>query len=467
MARHPEVDSEGGRPPRGRQDFIDALLALRRPHAPDDTKLLARIESKTAQHRTPFSANISRQHASILSALSPSAEPKLGRPRSLTPSREASQRKAFEVFEWDRDFEPVPEGMTTEEEEAEETLPWVGPGHPLLSDYVSMGRGAADDGPTPYMASGGEGDEDIEGADDTPVEETEEEGPTTPPEPEPEEIDLSDITLPSVEPKPPEEEEEEAEAPEPGPPPERVEEKEEVVVEGLLGHKPKEGGEFPGDLMEQLDEAAPESTAKLSLPREEEPPIVSYTPEPDLVDETEAEVGEVDTEEVREGAAPVRHWPSETGLELHIDGFEHIASRSDLCPRCGRRINARNRLLTCTDCGVVSCESCEMRTTSKVEAPYAYDWRFEFPLCIRCYEKAYSVQKLLAKAKAALGMGNLTYAFYHAQQALQADPTSTYATDARTIIDQVDRRRREVADQDEAWKKQRQKLSKTSIFHED
>ena len=98
---------------------------------------------------------------------------------------------------------------------------------------------------------------------------------------------------------------------------------------------------------------------------------------------------------------------------------------------------------------------------------YYYYWKFQMPLCIPCYDKAFSIQKMLAKAKASMGMGNLTYAFYHAQQALRTDPSSPYAEDAKGIISQVDRRRRETAEQDEAWKRQRSKMSRTTVVHDD
>ena len=109
MARHSrgsEKDAEGR---TGRKDYIDALLTTRRPPPTGDKQLLSRIEAKTAQHRSPFSANISRKHASILSAMAPPERegPKAGHKRTLTPTREASTRRAFEVFEWDRDFEDM------------------------------------------------------------------------------------------------------------------------------------------------------------------------------------------------------------------------------------------------------------------------------------------------------------------------------------------------------------------------
>jgi hypothetical protein len=220
---------------------------------------------------------------------------------------------------------------------------------------------------------------------------------------------------------------------------------------------------------EGIDEAETEGSARLDMPRrdaEEESPI-SFEHGTDFVDDIEATPGETETEASVVGIAPASRWPSDTGLELHIDGFEHISAVSDLCPRCGRRVTARNRLLTCNDCGTVACETCEIRTQSTVDSPYYYDWSFELPLCVNCYEKAMNIQTLLAKAKASLGMGNHTYAFYHAQQALKIDPSSPYAKDAKVIIDQVDKRRRESAEQDEVWKRQRAKLSRTSVVHED
>ncbi|NIP33899.1 MAG: hypothetical protein GWN18_03050, partial [Thermoplasmata archaeon] len=45
-------------------------------------------------------------------------------------------------------------------------------------------------------------------------------------------------------------------------------------------------------------------------------------------------------------------------------------------------------------------------------------------------------------------------------------PESPYAEEAQRIIDQVDRRRRESAEADERWKRERAKLSKTSVFQE-
>lgn len=457
MARLADGDEKKPTEGRGRQVYIDALLTSRRPPPSDDRQLLKRIDAKTAQHRSPFSANISRQHASILSALSPQGRtPKRGHHRTMTPSREASTRKAFEVFEWDRDLEDV------------EGLPRPPPEQPT-------GERNWDTSPEPrpaltkYMAH-------------LEREEREEEPEAWTPEPEPEEVPEADdliaeelMTYGAALPVPVAEPVEEVP---PAPPPEtppapamtRPSPPEEVVVEGRPGHVPREGGEFPEDLMEPLDDAGVDATAELDSPHAKETkeePHLFFDREMDISDEQEASSGETETEDGMMGLGHSRRWPSDTGLELHIDGFEHMSAASDLCPRCGRRITARNRLLTCNDCGTVACESCEMRTDGRVDAPYYYDWRFELPLCASCFDKAFNIQKGLAKAKAALGMGNYTYAFYHAQQALRTDPESPYAEDAKRIIGQVDMRRRESAEADEKWKRQRAQLSRTSVFHEE
>jgi hypothetical protein len=461
MARHSRGGEDDDKDERGRKDYIDALLTSRRPPPTGDKKLLKRIEAKTAQHRSPFSANISRKHASIIAAMSPPGKekPRMGHQRGLTPTREASTRKAFEVFEWDRDFEPM-EGEGAPDAEHPEERHWDTPPEPrpALPKYNAT-----------LQESQEEWEED--GLDTETVD--------VPSEPEPRAIpeaedligesmmeEAAALAVPTMVPET---------APEPVPevepilavPEEPVQTPvPEVVVEGLPGHRPKEGGEFPSYLMEPLDDAGGDASMEMDdegRGDEKEEPHLTFEHEMDISDEVEVTPGETETDDGMVGLTHSQRWPSDTGLELHIDGFEHMASASDLCPRCGRRITARNRLLTCTDCGTIACENCEIKTSAQVDAPYYYDWRFDLPLCVSCFDKAFSIQKGLAKAKAALGMGNHTYAFYHAQQALRIDPESPYSDDAQRIIGQVDRRRRESAEADERWKKERAKMSRTSV----
>jgi len=414
MATPPEEEKEGGKEP-AKRTYISALLSSRaqpQPAQADQKGLLGRIDAKTQPLRTPYSANVSRKDASILAALAPPGQEKarLGRSAEMTPPREASNRKGFEVLEWEREREP----LTTEElaEAAEEAM---------------SGSEAAREAEEPAMET-----------ERSPL--VSEEAPTgtkAPPAP----------------------------APTPAAP------AGEVVVETRPGHTPREGGQFPGELMEPMEEAPAEGSPVIARSERAAPPppapagIVSY--ERGFSEGDEEAPQETVTREELQGAAPrPQRWPSETGLELHIDGFEDMARQSDICPRCGRRITVRNRLLTCTDCGVVACESCEIRTTAHVESPFYYDWKFKLPLCIRCFEKAFGIQKSLSKAKTSLGMGNYTYAYYHAQQALKTDPGSAYADEARDIIAQIDRRRRESAEQDKAWKKQLAAYSRTTVVHE-
>jgi hypothetical protein len=464
MARHSRGDEDDDKGDRGRKDYIDALLTSRRPPPTGDKKLLQRIEAKTAQHRSPFSANISRKHASIIAAMAPPGKekPRLGHKRGLTPTREASTRRAFEVFEWDRDFEPMEAETPVDETPAQERH-WDTPPEPrpamtkymaTLQEEEGWEDGDWDEGPVDVPSEPEA--EVIPEAEDLIGESLLEEAtalaaadivPEVGAEPEP-------VPPPEIEPA-----SQVAREPLAAPPPE-------VVVEGRPGHMPKEGGDFPSYLMEPLAEAdgdSPTEVVEATEDEERERPQLTFERDMDISDEIEVTPGETETDDGMVGLSHSHRWPSDTGLELHIDGFEHMASASDLCPRCGRRITARNRLLTCTDCGTVACENCEIKTSGEVDAPYYYDWRFELPLCISCFDKAFSIQKGLAKAKAALGMGNHTYAFYHAQQALRTDPDSPYSEDAERIIGQVDRRRRESAEADEKWKRERAKMSRTSV----
>jgi len=424
MATPPEEEKEGGKEP-GKRTYISALLSSRAPPQPaqvDQRGLLGRIDAKTGPLRTPYSANVSRKDASILAALAPPGQEKarLGRRTDLAPPREASNRKGFEVLEWERERE-----MLTADELAE------------AAEQVMAGSEAARAGEAPSMEM--------------------EQSPLVAEE------ELAEAPAPA------------REAPPPAtpPPPPKPAEAGEVVVGMRPGHRPREGGQFPGELMESMEEAAAEGSPVIARKERAAPPppppagIVSY--ERGFSEGDEEPPQETVTREELQGAAPRPHsqrWPSETGLELHIDGFEDMARQSDICPRCGRRITVRNRLLSCSDCGVVACESCEIRTTAHVESPFFYDWKFTLPLCIRCFEKAFGIQKSLSKAKTSLGMGNFTYAYYHAQQALKADPASAYADEARDIVAQIDRRRRESAEQDKAWKKQLAAYSRTTVVHE-
>jgi len=399
-----------------KRDYISALLSARAGEPVDPRGLLMRIDAKTEGLRTPYSANVSRKDASILAALSPAGQDKarLGTKVELAPSRETS-RPGFQALEWDQDREPMTVDELVEAAEqlppgGEPAAPSPGPTPVAAEERPLQPEGAGTAAPVPETSGGAEG---------------------TPP------VAAGD-----------------------------------VVVQARPGQRPREGGEFPGELMEDLEQSPPEDAAVMAQParkqRQDAPTIIAYQHRASFDEVEEAPTEESRTLDDMAGAAPGthKHWPSPTGLETHIDGFDDLARVADICPRCGRRTSLRNRLLTCTDCGAVACEGCEIRSKADVDSPYYYDWRFELPLCIRCFEKAYNIQKSLAKAKSSLGMGNYTYAYFHAQQALKTDPESRYAKDARDIIEMVDKRRREAAEQDESWRRQRDKLSRTTVVHE-
>ena len=414
-----DAEKDGKEPVK--RDYISALLSARAGEAVDPRGLLMRVDAKTEGLRTPYSANISRKDASILAALAPPGQEKarLGAKAELAPSRETS-RPGFQALEWDQDREPmtVDELVEAAEQLAPEGAPPVEQAAPPSSaaSQPPAGERPAEPAEAETAVPGPEATEPVEGA------------------------------APAA--------------------------ADEVVVQTRPGQRPREGGEFPGELMEDLEESPTEDAAVMAQParkqRAEAPTIVAYRHKASFDEVEEAPTEESRTLDDMAGSAPGthKHWPSPTGLELHIDGFDDLARVADICPRCGRRTSLRNRLLTCTDCGVVACEGCEIRTKADVDSPYYYDWKFELPLCIRCFEKAYNIQKSLAKAKSSLGMGNFTYAYFHAQQALKVDPESRYAGDARGIIEMVDKRRREAAEQDESWRKQRDKLSRTTVVHE-
>jgi hypothetical protein len=97
---------------------------------------------------------------------------------------------------------------------------------------------------------------------------------------------------------------------------------------------------------------------------------------------------------------------------------------------------------------------------------YQYEYKFSFPLCEPCFQRHYNTQKNIARAKAYLSSGNLTYAYYHAQTAGQLDPQSPYAGEVETLIKQIEARRAQMAKADKQWEEARKKLMKgrTSVL---
>ena len=117
--------------------------------------------------------------------------------------------------------------------------------------------------------------------------------------------------------------------------------------------------------------------------------------------------------------------------------------------------------MVCTSCSRVACASCGKFSGGEPTGNiYQYEYKFNFPLCQPCFERHFNIQKNLARSKAYLASGNLTYAFYHAQTAMQLQPDSPYAGDAQALVNQVESRKVQMQRADKEWEEARRKLMK-------
>lgn len=178
----------------------------------------------------------------------------------------------------------------------------------------------------------------------------------------------------------------------------------------------------------------------------------------DMADEDEAEIGAQDEEEETLGRQP----PPDRSAEGRAHRtLQHDASGAALCPTCGRRITPSNQVMVCTSCSRVACASCGKFSGGEPTGNiYQYEYKFNFPLCQPCFERHFNIQKNLARSKAYLASGNLTYAFYHAQTAMQLQPDSPYAGDAQALVNQVESRKVQMQRADKEWEEARRKLMK-------
>jgi hypothetical protein len=138
----------------------------------------------------------------------------------------------------------------------------------------------------------------------------------------------------------------------------------------------------------------------------------------------------------------------------------HKTQYGDNCPTCGSEITTHNRLVICTDCKDQGCFTCNRYDLGHNATNVYYDYDFDFPLCIRCYEKAFAIQKQLGKAKMCFGNGNLTYALYYAQNALKLDPESKYAEKALGLIQRIDDAKKQREVHDSAWRRESKRISR-------
>lgn len=147
--------------------------------------------------------------------------------------------------------------------------------------------------------------------------------------------------------------------------------------------------------------------------------------------------------------------------------LEQKADGGKLCPSCGTPISERNRLLICTDCGKMNCGSCNRYELAHMRSDIYYEYQFDFPLCLQCYGKAFSIQRLLGRAGVCYGNGNYTYALYYANQALEQDPKSRYASKARDIIAKTNKAHEQSQERDKEWRLQRKQFTTGRLRQED
>jgi hypothetical protein len=141
--------------------------------------------------------------------------------------------------------------------------------------------------------------------------------------------------------------------------------------------------------------------------------------------------------------------------------MEDKTAHGDICPSCGSNLHRHNQLVVCNGCGDKGCHTCNRYDLGHQSTNVYYDYSFDFPLCIGCYEKAFAIQKQLGKAKMCFGNGNLTYALYYAQNALKLDPESKYAESALDLIQKIEEARKMRHTHDAAWKKESKRISRS------
>ena len=169
--------------------------------------------------------------------------------------------------------------------------------------------------------------------------------------------------------------------------------------------------------------------------------------------EPEPEVPPHEEEKIVEAAKPEPEAPKAETDEAKGAGGE-------FCPSCGSKYTDHLIPQICTGCGAVRCTKCNNYDHEHLRTSIYYDYKFDWPLCIACYNKAYNIQKTMSKAMTCFGNGNLTYAIYYAQNAIRMDPNSKYAEDAAKLIQRVDEAKAKKESMDKAWKAKSQMMSR-------
>jgi len=139
---------------------------------------------------------------------------------------------------------------------------------------------------------------------------------------------------------------------------------------------------------------------------------------------------------------------------------ERKSEGGKLCPSCGAPISEKNRLLICTDCGRKNCDTCGRYEKSHMKSDVYYEYRFDWPLCLGCYEKAFTIQRMLGRASVCYGNGNFSYATWYANNALQQDPESRYVPKINDLIEKIKLASKAASERDREWRFARKQFSR-------
>jgi len=140
--------------------------------------------------------------------------------------------------------------------------------------------------------------------------------------------------------------------------------------------------------------------------------------------------------------------------------LEQRSEGGKLCPSCGTPISEKNRLLICTDCGRQNCDTCGRYEKSHLKSDVFYEYQFDWPLCLTCYEKAYTIQRMLGRASVCYGNGNYSYATWYANNALSQDPESRYASKIKDVIEKINKANKAAGERDREWRFARKQFAR-------
>ncbi|MBM4247960.1 MAG: hypothetical protein FJ149_00690 [Euryarchaeota archaeon] len=143
--------------------------------------------------------------------------------------------------------------------------------------------------------------------------------------------------------------------------------------------------------------------------------------------------------------------------------LEQKSEGGKLCPSCGMPISERNDLLICTGCGRKNCATCGRYEKSHMRSDVYYEYQFDWPLCLTCYEKAYTIQRMLGRASVCYGNGNFSYALWYARNALQQDPGSRYIPKINDLMEKIDKASKAAGERDREWHFARRQFSRHPV----